>query len=256
MKTNADMKPEPSGNTPELKIESCPDCGIIYSMMEPGGITDWGCSNVFHSRGRVAASSKEATPDLKIDGKFSIRAGQIVNTVSGEPIPEDEPLFLLRGRDHNALSAIDAYQDVCEDECNELHMAGIQQVREKFCQFAAYHPERMKQPGVTRHLKLSAEATPSPATKSQDKRVMSPEGHPITQHGPMWAEWKKEKTMNTNETNLIGAARFTTSAELTEELQALLSVVPTKDFNRIQLFKDAPTGDSETFRVVLDKVAK
>jgi hypothetical protein len=109
----------------------------------------------------MAAPAEPTTEDLmrKIDGKFSMKygvsGGQIVNTVSGEVIPEDEPLFLLRGRDHNALYAINAYRDACErDGCNELHMAGSQQVREKFCQFAAEHPERMKQPGITRHLKL------------------------------------------------------------------------------------------------------
>jgi len=100
----------------------------------------------------------------KIDGKFSMKygvsGGEIVNTVSGEVIPEDEPLFLLRGRDHYALVAINAYQGACETECNELHMAGIQQVREQFCQFAAEHPERMKQPGITKHLKLDPEPKP------------------------------------------------------------------------------------------------
>lgn len=96
----------------------------------------------------------------KIDGKFGVVVDwethfcQIVNLVNSEQIPEDEPLFLLRGRDHYALVAINAYQAACESECNDLHLAGIQQVREKFCQFAAEHPERMKQPGITRHLKL------------------------------------------------------------------------------------------------------
>lgn len=89
-----------------------------------------------------------------IDGKFSTDGTRVFNTVSGIDIPEDEPLFMLRARDHNALAAIDAYQSACEAECNDLHMAGIQQVREKFCRFAAEHSERMKQPGVTRHLRL------------------------------------------------------------------------------------------------------
>jgi hypothetical protein len=89
-----------------------------------------------------------------IDGKFSTDGIAIFNTVSGEKIPEDEPLFLLRARDGFALSAINAYQAACEDACNDLHLAGIQQVREKFCRFEAEHPERMKQPGITKHLKL------------------------------------------------------------------------------------------------------
>lgn len=89
-----------------------------------------------------------------IDGKFSTDGSRVFNTVSGADIPDFEPLFVLRARDYLALSAIDAYQKECELECNELHLAGIQQVREKFCRFAAEHPELMKQPGITRHLKL------------------------------------------------------------------------------------------------------
>lgn len=39
---------------PAQQVESCPDCGAVYSMMEPGGVTNWGCENAFHSRGRVS----------------------------------------------------------------------------------------------------------------------------------------------------------------------------------------------------------
>lgn len=99
-------------------------------------------------------SAKGEKPRRVIDGKFSTDGVRIFNTVSEEEIPDDEPLFLLRARDWYALVAINAYQGATESECNDLHKAGIQQVREKFCQFAAEHPERMKQPGITRHLKL------------------------------------------------------------------------------------------------------
>ena len=90
----------------------------------------------------------------KIDGKFSTDGVRIFNTVSGLEVPDDEPLFLLRGRDHNALAAIRAYEAVCAQECNDLHMAGIQQVRDKFTKFADENPDKMKQPGITKHLKL------------------------------------------------------------------------------------------------------
>jgi hypothetical protein len=90
----------------------------------------------------------------KIDGKFSTDGVSIFNTVSGELVPEDEPLFLLRARDVHALAAIDAYQFAVEKDCNELHRAGIKQLRSKFKAFASSNPDRMKQPGITRHLKL------------------------------------------------------------------------------------------------------
>jgi hypothetical protein len=100
------------------------------------------------------ATKVEAAP-TPIDGKFGILGDRIVNLVSREPIPEDEPLFLLRARDHHALAVLSAYQQIAAADCNELHLAGIQQVMDKFTRFAAEHPERMKQPGITRHLKLA-----------------------------------------------------------------------------------------------------
>jgi len=98
-------------------------------------------------------------PSRSIDGKFEARFidGKVVlaNKVSGEEIPEDEPLFLLRGRDALALDVLRQYDLVARDNgCNDLHLAGIQQVIRKFAAFKVEHPERMKQPGVTRHLKL------------------------------------------------------------------------------------------------------
>lgn len=77
----------------------------------------------------------------------------------GAPVPLDEPLFLLRGRDQNAIAALSRYyiacaRDHCCDEiiceqCAEsgLHLAGIAKVIAAFVLFSQEHPERMKQPG-------------------------------------------------------------------------------------------------------------
>jgi hypothetical protein len=92
---------------------------------------------------------------MKIDGKFSTDGERIFNTVSGEAIPPEEPLIMFRGRDRNTLRVLRFYLEACEDDgCNELHLAGITQSIAKFEQFAAEYPERMKEPGVTRHFKL------------------------------------------------------------------------------------------------------
>ncbi len=103
----------------------------------------------------------ELDKPIPIDGKFGISkygttsSRHIVNLVSGQEIPEDEPLFLLRARDNNALSMLYAYLEICTHAgCNDLHAAGIRQVISEFERFQSDHPERMKEPGVTRHLKL------------------------------------------------------------------------------------------------------
>ncbi len=103
----------------------------------------------------------ELDKPIPIDGKFGISkygptsSRHIVNLVSGQEIPEDEPLLLLRARDKNALPLIVYYREVCRDQgCNDLHLAGIAQIINEFERFQSDHPERMKEPGVTRHLKL------------------------------------------------------------------------------------------------------
>jgi|ERR1017187_9350667 hypothetical protein len=101
-----------------------------------------------------------------IDGKFTIGEKyatefEIINIVSGESIPEDEPLFLLRGRDGLALGRLEQYRAACvEAGCNELHIAGVNQVLSKFRKFREEHPERMKQPGITKHLRLEESREP------------------------------------------------------------------------------------------------
>lgn len=93
----------------------------------------------------------------KIDGKFHIEIGaasgaiEIVKTSNGEAIPEDEPLFLLRARDNLAVKLIEAYFALSyEAGCNEYHFKKLDTVLEEFVQFAKNHPERMKQPSITR----------------------------------------------------------------------------------------------------------
>jgi hypothetical protein len=105
----------------------------------------------------------------KIDGKFSTDGNRIFNTVSGEEIPEDEPLLLFRARDQFALVGITSYLNECDESgCNDLHLAGLHQAHEKFTRFAVEHPERMKQPGITRHLKLEEQALSAPSQKGEN----------------------------------------------------------------------------------------
>ena len=86
-----------------------------------------------------------------IDPKFHIDGDRIVKTSNGDEIPEDEPLMLFRARDWNALKALYEYREKClADGCNDFQMQGIWDRIHAFEQFRQDHPERMKQPGVTK----------------------------------------------------------------------------------------------------------
>jgi hypothetical protein len=86
----------------------------------------------------------------KIDGKFAIVDDKIVNP-AGDPIPDDEPLFLLRARDHLAIDTLLAYRALSiRDNCTDYHLDGISDALHRFQEFKREHPERMKQPGITR----------------------------------------------------------------------------------------------------------
>jgi hypothetical protein len=94
-----------------------------------------------------------------IDPKFHMETQDaapyisIVKTSNGEPIPDDEPLMLFRARDRNVLAMLHKYRELCEaDGCNEFQMDGVNNRIEAFNNFAKDHPERMKQPGITRGL--------------------------------------------------------------------------------------------------------
>lgn len=146
--------------------QQCPECQstergnrFSYRAREAGYFE---CPNPWHDAGVPLSPSP-----TRIDGKFSMKygtsGGRIINTVSGEEIPEDEPLFLLRARDNNAIALLHSYLNICKKRgCNDLHLAGIQQVLDKFQAFATNHPERMKQPGITKHLQLEPSTPPKP----------------------------------------------------------------------------------------------
>lgn len=75
--------------------------------------------------------------------KYKIEDHKLVKRSDGVPIPDDEPLFILRGKDRKALGCLMAYQAVCD---NIDHKASIQRTIEDFRSFQAAYPERMKEP--------------------------------------------------------------------------------------------------------------
>ena len=58
-----------------------------------------------------------------IDPKYHIENETIVKTTNGAPIPENEPLFLLRARDRLALPLLKIYRELCEmDGCTQYQI--------------------------------------------------------------------------------------------------------------------------------------
>lgn len=97
---------------------------------------------------RYRASKYETTST--IDGKFVIKGGQIVKASSGEIVPDDEPLMLMRARDRLVLPTLQHYRNLCVvDGCNEYQLALVDELIARFAEYSS-DPSRMKQPGVTR----------------------------------------------------------------------------------------------------------
>lgn len=96
------------------------------------------------------------------DRKFKFEEGRFVNRVSGEAIPDDEPVILFRARDNHAIPTLLAYLDMVADP---HHRQAVMDRLEEFSSYRAAHPERLKEPGVTRHIRLNSDALAPPADK-------------------------------------------------------------------------------------------
>ncbi|HWT40096.1 MAG TPA: hypothetical protein VN081_02390 [Dongiaceae bacterium] len=98
------------------------------------------------------------------DRKFAFRNGQFVNRVSGEPIPNDEPIIIFRARDRHAEHVLREYLSMATDEHHR------EAIRDRMSEFAAYraaHPERIKEPGITHEITLNSAATPAPSDRGE-----------------------------------------------------------------------------------------
>jgi hypothetical protein len=83
------------------------------------------------------------------DPKFYIENNRLVGQ-SG-PVPEDEPLFILRAQDVNAIRVLEYYQDIAEGSgALTDHLVSIDRRITEFHGFSLSHPERMKIPDTDR----------------------------------------------------------------------------------------------------------
>ena len=80
-----------------------------------------------------------------LERKYQIVDSILVKRSTGVPIPDDEPLFILRAKDLNALSALAFYVALCNDL---YHREQVMKSVLDFKNFAAQHPERMGEPTI------------------------------------------------------------------------------------------------------------
>lgn len=87
------------------------------------------------------------------DRKFYIKDGLLVNRVSGEAIPDDEPIFILRARDKFSLPTISSYHRHVENAPRypnkDGHLAAIEAASREFKVWRDAHPDKSKLPGIT-----------------------------------------------------------------------------------------------------------
>lgn len=77
--------------------------------------------------------------------------GPVINKETGNEIPPDEPIFVLRAKDKNALLAIRTYRFLCDKHYQgappcEAHLAAIDQVIKGFEVWQGNNADKMKNP--------------------------------------------------------------------------------------------------------------
>lgn len=75
--------------------------------------------------------------------KYEIKGGKLVNRQSGEAIPDDEPVFILRARDVHAAGAIMNYATMVK---NREHKEAANMRAAQFNNWRSLHHDRMKEP--------------------------------------------------------------------------------------------------------------
>lgn len=77
------------------------------------------------------------------DPKFDIEDGRIINAASGKPIPENEPIFILRAKDIHAIKTLEFYLQQC---ANDHHRDVVTERIGHFESFAQCEAAQLKEP--------------------------------------------------------------------------------------------------------------
>ena len=98
----------------------------------------------------MPAGTEKMATGRKLNEMFHIENNRLVKTSNGEPVPDDEPVFVFRARDLQALGALNYYIVLCMNaHLDPDRISQVRKCRDRFQDFKAVHPDRMKNPGVT-----------------------------------------------------------------------------------------------------------
>jgi len=82
-------------------------------------------------------------------GKYKIVGDKIVSKDTGEPIPDDEPIVIIRARDVVSKKAIGFIRAMYERNDIPLEkLAGLRERIEAFHEWQIANPDKLKIPGV------------------------------------------------------------------------------------------------------------
>lgn len=85
-----------------------------------------------------------------INEMYHFAGRRLVKTSNCQPVPLDEPVFILRARDGVAAPVIALYRDVCrEGGTPQDRLSALAEVIKRFDEYRKEHPEKIKIPGST-----------------------------------------------------------------------------------------------------------
>ena len=79
-----------------------------------------------------------------------------VTKLYGDPIPEDEPAFVLRARDFYALAALYAYLDRCHEQYPEFRTQ-IENICDEFYEWRSANADKLKYPSPAQGVVITEE---------------------------------------------------------------------------------------------------
>lgn len=86
---------------------------------------------------------------FKLEPKYQLNAstGEIVNSHNGKPIPEDEPIIILRAQDDCVLNGLEHYYRMCESRnAPTKHLESIRERINEFRMWQRANHDKVKVP--------------------------------------------------------------------------------------------------------------